>query len=279
MDENTEKKEAAYPNGDEAKSPVGTFTLPCGYLDDDGKLHTDVLLREMTGEEEDILGSRGANVLARINQVMTNCIERLGPITDKARIGELVPVLPVADRNFLFIALRRVSLGDEFLMDVTCPGCEKKQKMSLNLADLAVKTMPEPSKRTFPVTLPSGKKLTWRLMTGVEEASLSKIRDATTKDLMTLAIAARLIEIDGKPVVFAPRVDARSKLSMDADTKKVFEFVKKLSLKDRDFMRTQFRDHEGGMESEVEFECDGCGKKFRSDFDPSQIGFFFPSGM
>jgi hypothetical protein len=263
------------------KSGIAIFNLPGGYLDNNGKVHKEVVLREITGVEEDLLGSRMTNVIKRLNQVMSNCIERIGNIDDKRKIEEIVRELPVVDRNFLIIALRRVSLGDNYEMEIECPSCNEKTKMVLDLSVLEVKDMKNPEKREYEQEVPSGKLIRWKVMTGIEEEILSSIREVTKmQNILTYSILVRLLEINGEKVSLGSRLkDARGRISLDKEGRKAFNETRKLTLRDRNFLREQFRTIEGGIESDIEFECPVCNEVFTSTFDPTQISFFFPSAI
>lgn len=266
---------------DQARASEGIFTLPAGHIDENGVLHREVQIREMTGEEEDLMGARSGDFQARMNQVMANCTMRIGTIEDRPRILTIIRKLPIADRTFLFTALRRVSLGDEYTMEVECPKCDKTSQMILDLDGLAVKGMPDPEKRVYDVTLPSGKAAKWKIMTGEEEEKLTTLRDASNmRDVLSYAIMMRLVEYDGQQLELGGRLtDARGKVSFDKEGRTFLKLVKGMSTRDRNFLRKEFGDNEAGMDTDVEFECPECSAKFTGAFDPTQVGFFFPSGI
>jgi len=266
---------------DQARASEGIFTLPAGYIDEDGVLHREVQIREMTGEEEDLMGARSGDFSSRMNQVMANCTVRVGTIQERPRILTVIRKLPIADRTFLFTALRRVSLGDEYTMEVECPKCDKTSQMILDLGGLDVKGMPDPEKRVYEVDLPSNKKAKWGVMTGAEEEKLSTLRDASNmRDVLSYAIMMRLVEYDGQQLELGGRLtDARGKVSFDKEGRTFLKLVKGMSSRDRNFLRKEFGIHEAGMDTDVEFDCPECSAKFTGSFDPTQVGFFFPSGI
>ena len=148
--------------GDHYLDPKPTqdiFTLPCGYVDESGTLHQKVQLREMTGVEEEILAGKG-EVTARLNRVIANCIVSLGE--DLPGDLRLVKKLTVVDRVFLLIALRRVSLGDDYGMKIKCPACSEESNFRVDLSGLEVRHMEDPTKRRFEGNLPSGGSLSWQ---------------------------------------------------------------------------------------------------------------------
>ena len=58
---------------DTAKSGIDEVMLPCGYLKGD-VLYDIVNIREITGEEEDILASPNMAVVQKMDTLIGNCI-------------------------------------------------------------------------------------------------------------------------------------------------------------------------------------------------------------
>jgi hypothetical protein len=240
---------------EQPKSSIGIFDLPCGYLSPDGELITEVKVREITGAEEDMLAAKNVPPGKKITQLLGNCLERLGQMTDKPMLVRCARDLLIGDRVFLMLAIRRVTLGDEFPYEAKCPECDKKGLYSVNLAELTVKKMPDPKKRVFDAILPNGKKVRWHAMTGKEEETLSRV---PTSDSLSASIFVRLDTIDDQPP---------GDLSA----------VKALSMRDRTFLRDAFDDAEGGIETTLDHTCPECGAEFKDNLDVGQTGFFFPS--
>lgn len=241
---------------DEPKATQGIFELPCGYLAPDGQLIIDAQVREITGAEEDLLAAHNISGGRKITQLIGNCLERLGPVADRALLVRLAQELPVGDRIFLTFAIRRVTLGDTFPYEETCPKCGAKNNYATDLSTLDVKKPADPKARIHECRLPSGKSVRWHVMTGRDEEALARL-DA--KDVVSGAIFVRLEQIDGSPVEL--------------------ESVKALSMRDRTFLREEFEAKEGGIETSVEVECPSCGYAFSADINPGSTGFFFPSRL
>jgi hypothetical protein len=239
----------------EPKSKVGLFDLPCGFLAPDGELITEVQLREITGVEEDLLAAKNIPGAKKMTQLIANCLVRLGPVVDKPILVNCARALTIGDRAFLMLAIRRVTLGDEFPYEAKCTECEKKFFVSVDLSTLEVKTMPDPKKRVYEVMLPRAQKVArWHVMTGKEEETLAK---AKTDDRISAAVLCRLDTLDGQPATF--------------------DHVRAMSMLDRDFLREQFDEMEGGIDTTLELECTHCGETFTTDLEVNQSGFFFPS--
>lgn len=244
------------------KSVNGIFELPCGYLDPlTQELITTVQVREITGNEEDMLASTQIPSFQKITALLTGCVTRLGTEENKSKIAQMVQHLPVGDRVFLIFAIRRVTLGDELPVREKCPECRVQTLFMVDLAkDLESKPMKDPMKRVFDVMLPSGKRARFRISTGADEARLAKLSRRNTKksDSLSQAILMRLELLE--------------------DEKPTLQMVKSLGMRDRNFLRDQFQEVEGGVDTTLELECPSCGNEWEKDLDLSAANFFFPGG-
>lgn len=244
---------------DPAKAPFGSAILPWGLVGDDGVLHKNFEVRELTGYEEDILASRKMNVLARMQKIMERCVVKIGPYSQSDKEwSRYILSLSVADRLFILREIRIVSLGEHLKYNILCPKCEKKGTYSFNLMDISFRT-PEKIQRVWEGKLPrSGKSYMAKIQTGIEEQKVQE--HLSGNDALTVGIWCRLVELDGKnPVPFGE--------------------VKKLGTFDRDFLRSEFKNYEVQVDSEVEMECQFCGQEFKEDIDMGQVSFFFPTAM
>jgi len=246
------------PIGDSAKSAVDGVHLPTGYLDEEGGLHTELHLKEMTGEEEDILTSKKMSVYARMNRVMENCVTSIGTYDQKSpRWKDVIRSLVASDRLYIILQLRILSLGPVFSQKCQCNECESFSNQNVDLNDFIIPPIKEPYKRTWTIELPqSKKKVLLKVQDGYAEAKLQK--HAESKDLLSLAMLGRVVEIDGQQPV---------RVSM----------LKQLSFKDRQFIREAFRDKEGEFETLAEYECLNCGAENKDEVSIGTPSFFFPS--
>lgn len=243
------------------RASQAVYDLPCGYLQtgDGGAqtLITEVELCAMTGEQEDLLSSKDVSSKRKMNAFLASCIKRLGNLRQQSQIQEAVPSLLVGDRTFLFFAIRRVSLGDDFPFRVKCPNCKATNVHPFDLASLVVTKMPEPTRRIYQATLPSGAVAEYKCLTGEDENR----RDSLKKTLqpLSLLLFLRLTKINGEDVT--PLA------------------VRALSVRDRDYLRACFAQTDGGIETTVTLTCPDadCANVFEREIDPAQPSFFFPS--
>jgi hypothetical protein len=237
-----------------AKSSQTLVELPCGYLDAEG-VYKDVELREMTGNEEDLLASSAIPHHKKISALLSRCITRIGPYTDKGKIASIVQDLLLGDRIFLLFAVRRLTLGDEYPFRARCDSCNKEGSYLVDLSDLTIQEMPDPSKRIFDVELPSGIVVRFRCLTGRDEEESNKRPD--NENRASVQIFTRVELINGQVPSMAS--------------------IKNLSSRDRDFLRAKMEEVDGGVDTALELQCQFCNAEWSEDIEIGQPGFFFPS--
>lgn len=248
------------PTVDAAKPSVDGYELPTGYLDVDGNIHKEAWVREMTGEEEDILTARKVKIHQRMGQILERCVTQIGAF----RQGDMnwpsvIKGLTVSDRLFLMIKIRQVSLGNLFSFKVKCTDevCGKMSEQTVDLQDFKIGGMPNPSERVFEIELPkTKKKAKLKIQTGADEGRIANF--VNLPNPMTIITMSRLLELDG-------------------NNKVTIEMVKKLPSADMDAIRKAVKEHEGDIDNEIDVTCPHCGNEFKTDINVGSPTFFFPS--
>jgi hypothetical protein len=95
--------------------------LPIGYRDPDGLLHRQAVLRKMSGYEEELFYDARLTASQLVTTLLHSCLVRLGvvqPVTPQV-VGQLY----CADRNYLLLELRRITLGNKMRVVYQCPDC------------------------------------------------------------------------------------------------------------------------------------------------------------
>lgn len=116
-----------------------TVFLPGGYVDDNDVVHREVEIIPLSGREEELLTvHQRREVASLVTTVLQRCVQRIGtidPITEDV-IGNLL----VADRQYLLLKLRELTLGDYVRATICCPwpGCGKKIMVSFMINDIPV---------------------------------------------------------------------------------------------------------------------------------------------
>jgi hypothetical protein len=249
------------------------FEVPCGYVDPAGKVHKSVVLRELTGVEEDMMDDDSIPSNERMSDVLASCCEKIGDISDKALIRKIIgdqldAGLPFtsSDRVALMIYLRRTSVGDVYHFERRCPRCgHMNQNKHLDLRTLEIKQVPEDRvpKRRVKVTLPrSGQVAIIRVLTAKHETKLTSLRP-DQKDLRSAAIAARL--------------ESLNEQSLDNPAAAI-QAVKGLPLEDRNYLRKVYNLVEADVDTVCEVQCNSkiCNAEFKFALDLGQAFFSNP---
>ena len=247
---------------------VRDFLLPVGYVDGEGTVHDTIILREMTGVEDDMLGNDDLPIGERVSNVLSACAVKLGNIEDpdtirKAVSDELDVGLPITeqDRIAAMIFLRRVSIGDLYKFERRCPRCSTlAENRAADLRTLKIEKCEHPQKRRVKVKLPRSKQdAVVKVLTAKDSISIGRLRP-TQKDLKSLALVARIETIDSQPLG-PPRV--------------ALEKIKTLPQRDRNYIRQVYNAMEAFVETEIDVECRNplCQAQWKFPLDVGQ-GFF-----
>ena len=135
------------------KPEQGIFILPGGYMLPDGTCYQTVKLRQLTGREEEMIldgdansdynnnsssNNNNNNVITLLTQILTNCIESIGPI--KEINADIVRRLLICDRDYLLLKLRQITFGNRIDAQVQCPNesCRKPMHIDFDLKNITV---------------------------------------------------------------------------------------------------------------------------------------------
>jgi predicted RNA-binding Zn-ribbon protein involved in translation (DUF1610 family) len=115
--------------------------LPIGYTDEAGRIHRQAVLRKMRGHEEALLYDPTLTAGQLITELIRNCLIRLGDLEPVP--AKIVSQLYTADRNYLLLELRRITLGDQLLSSYTCPRCGSNVSLTQDLSEVPVRRLDE----------------------------------------------------------------------------------------------------------------------------------------
>lgn len=116
-----------------------TCTLPGGYVDGNGTLHAEAELRQLSGNEEELLASRDRQETSSlVTEVLAGCVIRIGSVSPVH--PALVQQLLVADRQYLLLKLREATFGPDIRGTLLCPwpGCGRKVDIDFTIPDIPV---------------------------------------------------------------------------------------------------------------------------------------------
>lgn len=225
-------------------------------------LADSVDVRAMTAKDENILSSlallkKGQN----LTQVMKACI------TNKLVDPE---AMLIGDRNAVLIAIRNVSYGPEYLVDVRCPACDASQEHVFDMSRLPMKVLDtDPivsSTNLFRFELPRSKKeVNFKLLTGRDVAEQDRAAQQRKKnnvqsdDVITSAIHSQVVSIGGED-----------------DRNKLLRLVENMSSFDSLALREHMADVVPGVDMVQEMTCSSCDAVQEVEV-PMGPEFFWPS--
>ena len=115
--------------------------LPIGFTDETGKLHQRAVLRKMRGHEEELLYDPSLTAGRLVTELIRSCLVRLGDMepVDSSVVSQLF----TADRNFLLLELRRITLGNQIHEVYRCPRCGGDLSLVEDLSEVEVRRLEE----------------------------------------------------------------------------------------------------------------------------------------
>lgn len=219
-----------------------TYILPSGI---------EIELREMTGLEEELLtNQRLLRSGDAINQVLKNCLVRLGDETT-VTVNHVQDLLS-GDRLFLLVRLRQISLGDTVDLELQCtnPACKNRNILSVCLDELESTSYGE--EREFDFLLPASKvSVKFTHLDGNKEKRLALLKEPN----ITSAMMMRIVSVNDKP-----------------PSKKI---LADMSMRDRTALRAEMTRVDAGIDTVVECDCDQCGTKLKTRLE-AEPAFLFP---
>lgn len=277
---------------EEAASAAGVVRLPVGFKDEDGVFQSEMVVKEMTGKEQDLLLARSIEPNAKIMQLLMNCTERLGSIVaaeSPAKLAKALKGLTNADRVWALIEIRCLTYGDDFSFEIKCPECGAKSKRTVDLRSVKpdypkVKGEAfDPQEFPFEMTTSRGTKVQWTYLTWDAEQALGflgreRAADDPSIDRMrsTFGLWARLCHLGGHDFNRRFMTDGSGKPRM-ADTER--DLIQGLGMRERREIQGHIDGIEGALlDLEIKFTCeeDKCRAKETLPLEVIDAGFFFP---
>ena len=222
----------------------------------DGVLH----IRNMTGEEEQILATPAFTKKGRaIDMIFERCLQ------EKYKTDHFLTI----DRTYLLIFLRGISYSHTYDVEVKCPLCERKFATEIDLNTLYLNVCPDnfglsDLEDVLPTT---GYKFKYRLSTGADDQTVQAYRErrikgfdtaGTPDDTLLYRTALMIQEIEG--------------ITEKTDIQKL---LKVMPTGDLTYLRNVVNEPPFGVDTKVEITCSLCVQDFGMDL-PLDASFFFP---
>lgn len=217
-----------------------TVTLHGGYIAADGSIVKTAEVRELNGEDEEIVAKTGTAAKA-LSMLLERGLVKIGsePVT-KAHFDTLLS----GDRDSILIGIRCATFGKELVLNSRCYSCNHLQEMTVDLIDdVPVRELNNPlTDRQWNVETKLGV-VTVALPNGVVQKKLMDNIDKTSAEVNTLLLSGCIVSINGSPSFGAATALT---LSMSDRAKIVDEIVRR---------------NPGPRLGEVKKACQACGEE------------------
>jgi len=186
------------------------INLPMG-LSVDGQWCRNVWLKPLTGHEEEFLLQEGACLpaAARVTQLLTRCVRRLGPLEPVG--ADTLRRLSVGDREALLLHLRRLALGERVCCLLSCPSCAKKMDLDLQIHELLLPAYAE-AKSSHRATISEGGDtyhVTFRLPNGEDQEAVAELAADSVESAAAVLLQRCIQEIvpaSGEQIAGTPAI-------------------------------------------------------------------------
>tara|TARA_R110000824_G_scaffold26728_5_gene91593 strand:- start:6465 stop:7295 length:831 start_codon:yes stop_codon:yes gene_type:complete len=224
----------------------------------------EIEIRYMTARDEDILTSK--TLLQKgiaIERVLENVI-----VDKEIRVEDLL----IGDKNAIIIATRITGYGEEYKTRIACPSCARGADYSFDLSLLAASQEEDVEGEnveatldgTYIVTVPiTGARVEIRLLTGADEAYLTKLAENKAKKKM----AATALTDQFMRMVVSVNGDERNPSRA--------AFIQHMPARDSRYLRGIYEKISPNIDMTQTFICESCG--FEQDMEvPLTVDFFWP---
>lgn len=187
--------------------PDDLVTLPGGLVRG-GRTVNQVVVRELTGEDEETLARSSSSTPFHFMDTLLECGTVSIGEEPTAENKTLLKDLLIGDRDALILGIRKATYGEDIhLRDWSCPQCGLEADLTLQLEDIPVRELDDPSNDTmFDVKLRKGRKARVRLANGHDQASVlenSKYTQAERDTVLLSRCVLTLTQEDGSEQALA----------------------------------------------------------------------------
>jgi hypothetical protein len=141
---------------------------------------TDVVVRELTGADEEALSRYRKNDLLLMDAVVAYAVESIGSehlsglSFDKR--AAITRELLIGEREQLFIEASRTTFGDEKDLSYVCSNCNSDNDITFSLSkDITYRKMDDPQREVYTYVTSKGKRIEYRMLTGEDQMALVNI--------------------------------------------------------------------------------------------------------
>ena len=239
-----------------------TFEMLMGYRDENGVVHKEFELREITGADEEAIAkkeikSNGAKVLRTL---LARCCIRIGTLEKSAmkdaKWVDIIQSLSVADQDLMILKLREISVGETIESKHICPNEDCKEEIITTADTEEFEVVPFDGLEEIEFELPKGfkdkdgnilKKGRLRHPNGLDREILDGVARKNIGHANTLMLTRCIVDLEGIKVYD--------------------DLVRNLSIKDRNYLLGLIQEHKFGVNLEIDVECPSCYDTFKASLN------------
>ena len=201
----------------------------------DGTVETSAEVRELNGEDEEIIAKAGSLGKA-LNLILTRGVVSIG---EHRATEEVLDALLAGDRDLLMLAIRQVTFEQSLTISTGCYSCGTSVELELDI-DKDVPSVPASGAQRWSIDTKLGL-LNVGFYNGRTQKRLMDNLEKTSAELSTIVLSGCINSLDGAPVIAS-------------------EVAKKLGMGDRQKVLGEILDKAPGPRlSEVKSACTACG--------------------
>jgi hypothetical protein len=250
----------------EARMREYETVLPIGYADQTGHVHRKAALRKMRGHEEALFYDSSLSAGQLVTELIRGCLVRLDGVD--AVTSDLVAGLYSADRNYLVVELRRITLGDKLQVSYTCPNCAGETTVTEDLSAIPIRRLDDESRpQSIVLQLDDGYEdrdgkvhldLRLRLPRGTDEEFVSR--------------TAEQDPLRGRDALVLRCIESFGSLRREALEAYGIKILRDLSMGDRRKIYAALETEAPGIDFRRTVHCERCAQDFPTVLEAS--GFF-----
>jgi len=244
---------------------AGRLVLPGGILDNHGQCFKTVLVRELTGQDEELLADRRyRNAAHQVTDFLSQVLLEV-PGLNKPVSPDLAAEMLIGDRDYILLRLRQIALGDRVEQVLRCPApaCGQKADVEFMISELRIR-------RVATVQPEYQFEFSAAPRKGDPASTLAVLRLPTGRDLEAILDCKDVNPALANTKLFARILKKLGRARIDE------EVAREIPLKLRQELTAFLRQITPGPELNVEIQCPHCGADMSYPFD--LYGFFLPNG-
>jgi hypothetical protein len=255
--------------------------LPCGYLwtkkDGTNVRLRKFRLREMTGEEQDILAIRPKDgkipteemyrrIALVLSRLIVGCDDDVGEEPPQTFSVNAILNLPMEDFSYLVLGATRISHGDVLDFTITCPKCKNDGRYSFDISELEVIPLKADEDPAWCVSTPQAPQLARLRLPVVRDAIWEVTANSFFPDHhASISLAHNLAELQGTPVV---RGEKKEEIG------EILKRIRALSVRQIAAIRKAAKGVGGEFDASGKYTCASCGENGEIPLVGNVLTFF-----